>query len=132
MFEDPAFQRTILPFVSLPWTLVNLVGAAWCSARLSSRPREAWLVGAAIGLMLLDRFGLGAIMNVVFLIMPELIPTAPAIGTPLGIYQWIMFLPNSILQAAAWSLILYAAFGPGSGSTSRYLIEKNESNELPV
>ncbi len=32
-------------------------------------------------------------------------------------------IPTSIVQASAWGLILYAAFGEGSGPRSKYLVE---------
>ena len=50
-------------------------------------------------------------------------------GTPTLASQLLFGLPGTVIQAAAWGLILYAAFGEGSGPRSKYLVEDERSEQ---
>ncbi len=109
---------------SLPWVLVMLAGGAVCLRRLSIHPREGWLVGSAIALSLFGSFGVSNAINLLIQFVPGLM--ASLTSGPYGInlkFQLLYGVPASIVQAAAWGLILYAAFGEGSGPRSKYLVE---------
>ena len=111
-----------------PWLLVMLVGGLMCLSRLSTRPREGWLVGSAIGLMLFATIGMPQLLSVIISLIPGLFGVgAGATGASMWGLRLLFGLPISIIQAAAWGLILYAAFGEGSGPRSKYLVEDERS-----
>ncbi|MEK6257979.1 MAG: hypothetical protein AABP62_05100 [Planctomycetota bacterium] len=116
---------------SLPWLVVMLVGGAVCLRSLSTRPREGWLVGGAIALSLFATFGVENVFRMLHLIL-ELMGLRGT-GVPgtdsIWLHQVLNGLPASIVQAGAWGLILYAAFGEGSGPRSKYLIEDERSEQ---
>lgn len=115
-----------------PWLFVMLVGGLVCLSRLSTRPREGWLVGGAIGLTLFANIGLPQIISLIVNLVPGLLNPVGTTGPSIWGFRILFGLPISIIQATAWGLILYAAFGEGSGPRSKYLIEdeqpKNESD----
>ena len=112
-----------LIFGSLPLLLVLLAAGVLCLRRLTTQPREGWLVGAAIGLSLFDLIGTPNFINLILALVPGLWTSLMAGGkSTLGMHL-LFGLPSSIVQAAAWGLILYAAFGEGSGPRSKYLVE---------
>ncbi len=112
---------------SLPWLLVMLAGGVVCLARLSARPRESWLVGSAIGLSLFASMGLPQLVGMMVNLIPGLLSGVGNSSGSMWSVRLLFGLPSSILQATAWGLILYAAFGEGSGPRSKYLIEDDRS-----
>lgn len=113
----------------LPWLLVMLAGGVVCLRRLSTRPREGWLVGAAIALSLFTLLGVSNAINLLLQFMPTLIAPVTSGTDSMWRYQLLYGLPSSLAQAAAWGLILYAAFGEGSGPRSKYLVEDEQSEQ---
>ena len=114
---------------ALPWLLVMLAGGVVCLRRLSTNPREGWLVGGAITLSLFATFGVPNAISLLLQFIPGLMASVAAGPYYLWKFQLIYGLPSSIVQAAAWGLILYAAFGEGSGPRSKYLIEDERSEQ---
>lgn len=115
----------------LPWLAVMFVGSAVCLRMLSTRRRDGWLVGGAIALSMFATFGVENVFRMLHLIL-ELtgLKLTGAPGTDsIWLHQVLNGLPASIVQAAAWGLILYAAFGDGSGPRSKYLIENEQSEQ---
>ena len=119
---------------SFPWLLVMLAGGVVCLRRLSTHPREGWLVGSAIGLTLFASLGLPQLVSSIvgLLQSPGLFGTFEANGASKWIMQFLYCLPASIIRSAAWSLILYAAFGEGSEPGSKYLVEDERIEEEAV
>ena len=113
----------------LPWLLVMLAGGVVCLRRLSTRPREGWLMGAAIALSLFTLFGVSNAINLLLQFMPVLIAPVASGTDSMWMRQLLYGLPASIVQAAAWGLILYAVFGEGSGPRSKSLIEDEQSEQ---
>ena len=102
------------------------IGAIACLWRLNRRPREAWLVAGAILLVAFDEFGLHLLaMRTMRLFWAH----APGIPVEKSV-AWFNFLCSplySVVAAAAWGLIFYAAFGEGSGAKPTYLNEDERS-----
>lgn len=105
----------------LPWVLVMLAGGVVCLRRLGTRPRDGWLVGGAIALSLLASFGVSHALDLLW--SSGLMNSIGYGPNSMWEFQLLYGIPMSITQAAAWGLILYAAFGKGSGPRSKYLIE---------
>jgi len=123
------FKMYILNLVgSLPWLLVMLAGGVVCLLRFSTRPREGWLVGAAIALALFSTFGVSNAISWIIEYFPGLLASL-ATGTESHHrkFQLLYGVPSSIVQAASWGLSLFAAFGQGSGPSSKYLVEDDRS-----
>ena len=114
---------------ALPWLLVMLAGGVVCLRRLSTNPREGWLVGGAIALSLFATFGVPNAINLLLQFIPGLMDSVMAGANYAWKFQLLYGLPTSLFQAAAWGLILYAAFGEGSGPRSKYLIEDEQSEQ---
>ena len=105
-----------------PLLVVLAVAGIVCLRRLKDCPREAWLIGAAVAILAFDLFGVPKLHS---LALWTGIVSIPFDGHA---RSWIMFhlvygLPSSLATSAAWGLILYAAFGEGSGPRSKYLVE---------
>lgn len=114
---------------AMPWLLVMLAGGVVCLRRLSTNPREGWLVGGAIALSLFATFGVSNAINLLLQFIPGLMTSVAPGMDSVWIYRLLFGLPRSVVQAAAWGLILYAAFGEGSGPRSKYLIEDERSGQ---
>lgn len=100
-----------------PELMVFLVAGFVCLRRLSSRPREGWLVICAVTAYLFSDFGVSTLIERIIHLVPGF--RAPSDAAVNALY----IVPASIFHAAAWGLLLYAAFGEGSGPRSKYLIE---------
>ena len=117
----------------LPWLAVMFLGGAVCLRMLSTRQRDGWLVGGAIALSMFATFGVENVFRMLHLI-PELtgLKLTGAPGTDsMWLHPVLNGLPASIVQAGAWGLILYAAFGEGSGPRSKYLVEDERPEQKP-
>ena len=127
--DDPGFRELVALFGQvlgqLPWLLVMLAGGVVCLRRLVTRPRDGWLVGGAIALSLLAVFGVSQAIGL--LLSSGLMITIGYGLNSIWEYRLLYGIPISIVQSAAWGLILYAAFGKGSGPRSKYLIEDESS-----
>ena len=125
--SNPAYLHLMMQLAyligSLPWLLVMLAGGVVCLRRLSNHPREGWLVGSAIALSLFASFGLPHLIGQLIQHVPGLMASGPPGADSIWKDQLLFGLPVSVAQATAWGLILYAAFGEGSGPRSKYLIE---------
>jgi hypothetical protein len=106
---------------SLPWVLVMVAGGAVCLRRLSTQPREGWLVGSAIALSMFGAFGIPNIIGLVINNIPGLAASLATGPDSIWIYQLLYRIPSSAAEASAWGLLLYAAFGEGAGPRSKYL-----------
>lgn len=105
-----------------PWLMVAFVAGIVCMGRLSTRPREAWLVICALAVSLFADFGVPTLINL-------LVQMVPGISASSKISAQLFYsLPIYIFHAAAWGLMLYAAFGEGSGPRSKYLIEPDRES----
>lgn len=118
----------------LPWLAVMFVGGVTCLRMLSTRRRDAWLVGGAIALSMFATFGVENVFRMLHLIL-ELtglkLTGVPGTGS-MWLHQVLNGLPASIAKAAAWGLILYAAFGEGSEPRSKYLVEDDPSEQKSI
>lgn len=103
-----------------PWLVVMFAGGLGCLRRLQDRPREGWLVGGAIILALFARFGVGRLVSLAS--MYGFMSNGSGLDMRL-IFLVASDLPNALVNATAWGLILYAAFGEGTGPRTKYLIE---------
>ena len=103
-----------------PWLIVMFVGGIGCLRRLQDRPREGWLVGSAIILALFARFGVGKLVSMAS--MYGLMPNGGAFNMRM-VFLVTSDVPIAIVSSVACGLILYAAFGEGSGPRTKYLIE---------
>ena len=120
--RDPAGMAILFQVTALigwaPWLIVLTIGGVVCLRRLSKQPREGWLVLGAIVLSVTARFG-----------VPSLMALSMMLGVSInsGNRNWLWPLlsefPGATLQAAAWGLLIYAAFGGGRTAKSKYLIE---------
>lgn len=110
-----------------PWLLVMLIGGLVCLSRLATRPRESWLVGCAIGLMLFASIGTPQLQILIDYLIPGFLNPVGTIGASRWRLYLLFGLPNAIIRVTAWGLILYAAFGKGSGPRSKYLVEDESS-----
>lgn len=108
---------------AMPELLVLFAAAVVCLRRLSTCPRDSWLIGGAIALLLFARFGVSNLVTLLFQFLPGFV--SGRINN-LWILNLLYGLPMAVCQALAWGMILYTAFGEGSGSRSKYLIESGE------
>ncbi len=104
--------------------VLGLVGVV-CLLRLSNRPREHWLLGLAVALLLFGQLGLSNVTS--FLVQQIRGGMRGGDETSQLLIQFAISVPHSLINAAAWGLLLYAAFSAGSGRRSRYLIEDEPS-----
>lgn len=103
---------------SSPLIVVYLAAGIVCLSRLQTRPRESWLVGSAIVLLLFARLGIPQLMNMV-------LPYTIGASSPDRVWIFMMLgdIPVAIATLIAWGLVLHSAFGEGAGPRSKYLIE---------
>ena len=119
-----------LPLVgNAPMLLVLTAVGLVCLFRLSKRPRESWLLGAAAGLLLFNQLGLPRLYTLFFTLMSRATSGTASYNSSHILVQLAFGLPYSIITATAWGLILYAAFGEGSGPRSKYLVEDEPSEQ---
>jgi hypothetical protein len=104
--------------------VLGLVGVV-CLMRLSDRPREHWLLGLAVVLLLFGQLGMSHVTS--FLVQQIRGGMAGGGETSMLLIQFAVSVPSALINASAWGLLLYAAFGAGSGRRSRYLIEDEPS-----
>lgn len=123
-----SFELQFLSYRNWRLVIALAVGGIACLWRLKRRSREAWLVAGAISLVAFREVGLELAamrtMRFVSVVAPS-IPSRESIA-------WFNLLINPLLAAvvaAAWGLIFYAAFGPGSGESPKYLIEDGRSEQ---
>lgn len=114
---------------SFPWLLVMLAGGVVCLRRLSTHPREGWLVGAAISLSLFAAYGLPNIIGMLIQFVPGIMTSLAPGSDTMWKFQLLYGIPVSIVQAITWGLILYAAFGEGCGPRSKYLVEDDRPGQ---
>lgn len=107
-----------------PWLLVVTIGAIYCLRRLSSQPREGWLLLSAITLAIFARFAIPSLLNMGW----SYISSAGLRG--LWVVPLLYELPTAFMQAGAWSLIMLAAFGAERTARSKYLVE-NDDRDSP-
>ena len=100
--------------------VLGMVGLV-CLFRLRDRPREHWLLGIAAALLVFNQLGMPKVTSFLLNIVAGGLRGRDE-QTQLLI-QFLVGLPYSIISAAAWGLLLYAAFGEGSGPRSKYLVE---------
>lgn len=117
---------------TLPWWLVLFVGSFVCLRQLTFRPHESWLMIGAIALSLFDTFGVPNAVSLLFQFIPGFMDSVVTGANSGWTYRLMYGLPSSLIQAAAWSLILYAAFGEGSEPRSKYLVEEERIEEEAV
>lgn len=121
--RDPAQMELLFQFANLlgwmPWLIVLTIGGIMCLLRLSKQPREGWLLGIAIVLAIFARFGVPSLVSLI-------VTSGIQIDFGNRIWMWRMLyeFPAAVIQAAAWGLLLYAAFGEGKTAKSKYLIEE--------
>ena len=112
-----------------PMLLVLTAVGIVCLFRLSKRPRESWLLGIAAGLLLFKQVGLPRLYWLFFSLMASATGGTVVYDTTHIFTRLAFGLPYTIITAAAWGLIFYAAFGEGSGPRSKYLIEDEPSEQ---
>ena len=96
-------------------TIAILIGGMLCRDRiLSNRPREGWIVGAALALIFLHKTRLFPDMLIYAFFSPRL-PSDMIISENasqvLFVLEFATAIAGSFIYAIAWGLILYAAFG---------------------
>lgn len=120
--RDPAQMAILIQVTTLlgsaPWLVVMLTGGIVCLRRLSGRPRECWLVLGAIILSLSARFGVPSLVTLSMMFGGSINYSSSAWLWPL-----LYGFPGSALQATAWGLVIYAAFGEGRTAKAKYLVE---------
>lgn len=121
--RDPLFFQIIQLVGASPELLVLTIAGVICLRRLPNRPREGWLAGVAIALFVFAKFG---ISNLISLILTN---TGGFVNSNLLVAYLAYGIPMSLAQATAWGLILYAAFGAGSGPSSKDLVESDDESE---
>lgn len=120
------WERELIDWVSrAPLLLVLALVGAVCLWRLSNRPREHWLLGSAAALLLFSQLGLPKVTSFLLNLTGGM---RGGDETSRLFIQFAISLPYSLITAAAWGLLLYAAFGEGSGTRSKYLIEDEPSD----
>ena len=131
--SDPFGWTVLYPLTSLacasPVLVVMLIGGVTCLRRLSNEPREGWLVGAAIALNFVALYGVSNVVEVLIRFVPGLLACLEPTVSEMRVFFYLHVIPTSIAQVAAWGLLLYAAFGEGSGPGSKYLIEDERSEQ---
>ena len=134
-YQDRTLE--IIDAITQPlFALVLIIGAIVCRSRLnSSRPREARLVGLAIGLFVARIVVLAVLTIAVSLFFrPSLWELAQSNRFYASVNWWfglITALIYSSFYAAAWGMILFAAFGPGSSSIPRFLVDEEKGRAVP-
>lgn len=116
--RDPAQMAMLIQVTTLlgsaPWLVVMMTGGIVCLRRLSSRPRESWLVIAAIILSLSARFGVSGLVT-----LSMMLGVSINSGNRNWLWPLLSEFPGATLQAAAWGLLIYAAFGSGRTAKSK-------------
>ena len=107
-----------------PLVIVLAVVGVVCLWRLSEHPRKHWLLGIAAALLLFAQLGLPKLMNFLLNLSGGM---RGGDETSRLLTQFAIGLPYSLITATALGLLLYAAFGEGSGTRSKYLIEDEPS-----
>jgi hypothetical protein len=120
--RDPATMGLLIQLASflgwMPWLIVLMIGGVVCLLRLSKQPREGWLVGIAIVLAIFARFGVPSLVTFIMTSGIQL-----DFGNSIWMWRMLYEFPAAVVQAVAWGLLLYAAFGEGKTAKSKYLVE---------
>ncbi len=120
--RNPTEMAVLIQFASflgwMPWLIVLMIGGVMCLLRLSKQPREGWLVGTAIVLALFARFGVPSLVSLIMSYGIQI-----DFGNRIWMWRMLYESPAAVIQAVAWGLLLYAAFGEGKRAKSKYLIE---------
>ena len=131
--SDPFGSTVLYSLTSLactsPVSVVMLIGGVASLRRLFTKPREGWLVGTAIGLNVFAFFGVSNVVELAIRFVPSLLACLEPTVSQMWMFFYLHAIPASLAQAAAWGLILYAAFGEGSGPRSKYLVEDEQSEQ---
>ncbi len=125
---NPGLQITSL-ISQFAWIVVLFALAMRCLVRISSqRPREGWYAILAIGILLLPSLPVLICSDGFKSFGFKTLGMVQALKNGCSFLGFAHNLMHRLFEAIAWGLILYAAFGPGSGPTSRYLIEDDPDN----
>ena len=101
--------------------VLGMVGVI-CLCRLSNRPREHWLLGLAVALLLFGQVGLP---NITSFVLSQVGSGVVGAGENSRLLvQFAIGLPLSVISAVSWGLLLYVAFGIDGGRRPRYLDEE--------